>query len=315
METKDGKDQQSRFEYLRRLHAVQDYIESNLQHVLILDELAAVAGFSKFHFHRIYRAMTQESLFQFVSRLKLERAAGLLAHRPEHTITDIAYEMGFSDSAVFSRSFKHHFSISPSEYRKQHSNHCKAQNAFFSYDGGTEAGRREGRTVKVTADVEMKPMDEMKVIYLRYTGAYSGLTLAFPDMLKRLYEFGLKNDVLANEKIKLLTLYHDHHEITHETQLRTSLCMSISDGKALELTEDIGCMTIAGGNYAIGHFEIMADEYQAAWDYMYGKWLPESGFQPRNTYPFEVYVNDPNTHPQRKHRVDIYLPVESLRRL
>lgn len=313
MEPNDGKYQQSQLlEYFRRLHAVQDYIESNLHRGLVLDELAAVAGFSKFHFHRIYRAMTQESLFQFVNRLKLERAAALFAHSPEITITDIAYGLGFSDSSVFSRSFKNHFSVSPIEYRKQHSNHCKAESAPFSYNRSKETGGLEGSTVKVAVNVEIKPNDEMKVIYLRYTGSYSGITLAFPNMMRRLYEFGMKNDVLEKEKTKLLTIYHDHHEITQETQLRTSVCMSISTGKSVVLVEDIGCMTLSGGNYAIGHFEIMSDEYQAAWDYMYGKWLPESGYQPRNTYPFEVYVNDPSTHPQGKHIVDIYLPVEPL---
>ena len=81
---------QSRNEYLRRIYKVQDYIESNINDSLSIEELADVAGFSKFHFHRILR-IVNESLSRYVNRLKLERATHLLTYRTDMTITDIAY--------------------------------------------------------------------------------------------------------------------------------------------------------------------------------------------------------------------------------
>lgn len=72
---------QSKNEYLRRIHKVQDYIEENLSYTLVLAELADIAGFSKYHFHRIFRAITNESLLQYVNRVKLERAAFLINNR------------------------------------------------------------------------------------------------------------------------------------------------------------------------------------------------------------------------------------------
>jgi AraC family transcriptional regulator len=85
---------QSKKEYSRRIHKVQDYIEANVCDALSLDELAAIAGFSKYHFHRIFKGIVNESLLQYVNRVKLEKAVNFLIHRPDMTVTDIAYQFG-----------------------------------------------------------------------------------------------------------------------------------------------------------------------------------------------------------------------------
>lgn len=71
-------------------------------------------------------------------------------------------------------------------------------------------------------------------------------------------------------------------------------------------------MTIPGGKYAKGRFEIGSDEYQAAWDTMCGGWFPESGYQPGDGVCFESYLNNPKDHPEGKFIVDIYIPVKPL---
>ncbi|MCP3773786.1 AraC family transcriptional regulator [Paenibacillus sp. MZ04-78.2] len=297
---------QSRTEYLRRIHKVQDYIEDHLNHTLVLDELADIAGFSKYHFHRIFTAITNESLLQYVNRIKLERAAFFLVHRPEITVTDIAYHFGFTDSAVFSRAFKHHYSLSPTQYRNQHSKNCKDPVENPKYNRGILNDRNGSDPVDSKANVEMVTVNEMRVIYVRYTGTYQGLATAMPGMMEKLYGFAMSHNLLEPGKTKILTIYHDNPEMTDENQLRTSLCMSIPNDAKFEENGDIG---------AVGHFEIYQHEYGAAWKYMYGEWLPNSGCQPRDAFPFEVYVSDPNANPQGKQFVDIYLPVEPLGKL
>ena len=113
------KSAQSHKRYLRSIHKVQDYIEENLHTPFVLSELAEVAGFSKYHFHRIFSSITNETLLQYINRIKLERAAAFLIYRTELSITDIAYFFGFSDSAVFSRTFKNNYDNRPKEYRNQ----------------------------------------------------------------------------------------------------------------------------------------------------------------------------------------------------
>jgi AraC-like DNA-binding protein len=93
-------------EYRNCLHRVLDYINDNLAEELHLESLADVAGFSPFHFHRIFSSMIGESPREYIERLRLERSANFLFMHPEKTITNIALECGFSSHAAFARSFK-----------------------------------------------------------------------------------------------------------------------------------------------------------------------------------------------------------------
>lgn len=71
-------------------------------------------------------------------------------------------------------------------------------------------------------------------------------------------------------------------------------------------------MTIPGGTYAVARFELSDQEYEAAWQLLYGQWLPQSGYQPDDRPTYERYVNNPDEHPERKHIVDICVPVKPL---
>ncbi|PFJ11576.1 AraC family transcriptional regulator [Bacillus cereus] len=290
---------QNRNEYVRRIYKVQDYIESNINESLSIEELANVAGFSKFHFHRIFKGMTKEPLSRYVNRLKLERATHLLSYRSDMTITDIAYHFGFTDSAVFSRTFKSHYGVSPSHYRNHNSKNCKDVSETSQYN--------ERR--KVRGDVEIVTADNINVAYIRHVGTYKDLAIVFPKMIEKLFYYATEQNYHVFEDTKVLTIYHDHHEFTEDYHLRSSLCITIPDESAVE-TSDIGIMVIPSGKYAVGHFEIHQDEYKGAWDFLYGEWLPNSGYKPRDSYPFEVYKSDPGQHPEHKHIVDIYVPIE-----
>ena len=100
--------------YDSRINRVIDYIDRNLDRKLTLDELATVASFSKYHFHRIFHGVIGESLFQFIQRVRLEKAAFFLSARPDMSITENTIECGFSGSSSFSKSFHAFFGCSPS---------------------------------------------------------------------------------------------------------------------------------------------------------------------------------------------------------
>ncbi len=83
--------------------------------------------------------------------------------------------------------------------------------------------------------------------------------------------------------------------------------------KDMKVEGDIGKMSIPEGQYAIGHFVTdTAEQHGDAWKYLFGEWFPESGYQPGDGPIFEMYMNDPNTHPKNKHFIDIYLPVKPM---
>ena len=104
--------------YYYQLQQVVDTMQQNLMAELDLEKLSEIAGFSSFHFHRIFSALYGETPHDMLTRLRLEKAANLLVKNTNISLTEIAYLCGFSSSSVFSRSFKQRYTISPSVFRR-----------------------------------------------------------------------------------------------------------------------------------------------------------------------------------------------------
>src|SRR5580658_5169507 len=117
IESVPSQKSQANGEYAQRINRVIDYLRVNLDRQVKLKELAKVACLSEFHFHRIFGAVSGETLNNFTNRLRLEKAARLLTFS-DQSLTDIALDCGFSSSATFSRAFRSGYETSPSQFRK-----------------------------------------------------------------------------------------------------------------------------------------------------------------------------------------------------
>jgi AraC family transcriptional regulator len=100
-----------------RIQRAVAFIRDNLERELSIAELAAVACLSPFHFARMFKRVTGQTPYGFVSTERLECACRLLADR-RATILDIALRSGFSSQAAFGTAFKRAKGCTPSEYRK-----------------------------------------------------------------------------------------------------------------------------------------------------------------------------------------------------
>ncbi|MBE5961284.1 MAG: AraC family transcriptional regulator [Lachnospiraceae bacterium] len=306
-------DQKCQEEYIRRIHKVQDYIGHHLGESMSIEELSNAAGFSKYHFSRIFQGILHEPLAHYVNRIRMENALFLLAHRPDKNMTDIAYELGISDSAVFSRAFKNYYGISPREFRREYSKNCKEPFLLSEYNKSTAKKEWVPNLVPVTGQITIETIEEKQAAYVRHTGTYETLAEEYADMVQTLFEGAKKQNLLVKGQNWVLAIYHDNPEFGTESQFRTSLCLTVPDG--IEVLEDgiLGRMTLAGGLYAVGHFKIRQDEYSGAWDFMYQEWISKSGYVPRNADPFEVYRSIPQEGENAVHEVDIYVPIEPIR--
>lgn len=300
-----------REEYISRINKVQDYIEANLDKELSLEQLSREANFSKFHFHRIFGAITGESLWKYIQRIRLERAALILLSCSRDSVAQISSKCGFSNQASFSKAFKKHFGFSATELRKN-------PDLIKSKNGKTESkdGKDDLKSFlyndavrDISLDVEVKYMREIPVIYVRNTGMFKGEKDLFLKLFRKLYRWADARGLVNEIDTKVISLYHDYIDITNEERFRTSICLSVPDGT--EVSGEIGKMTIQEGKYAIGHFTLFPNEYEGAWNALI-KWLPESGYEPDDRPCFEVYLNDPSQEPDGKSIVDMYVPVKPL---
>src|SRR5215216_4351134 len=110
-------DVQSLQEYSGCIEDVKRYIREHINEPLDRETLAAVAGFSIPHFHRVFRAHVGESAVCYVRRLRLERA-GRKLRMGAVDITEVALATGYDSHAAFSKAFKQQFGVSPSEFRQ-----------------------------------------------------------------------------------------------------------------------------------------------------------------------------------------------------
>jgi AraC-like DNA-binding protein/mannose-6-phosphate isomerase-like protein (cupin superfamily) len=111
-----------RQEHVVKFMEVCNYITDHISEDITVDQLAEVAGFSKFYFSRIFKEFIGMSVHEYVIQQRLEIAEQLLADS-SNTITDVAMETGFNSLSTFTRVFKMEKGMTPSEYRKFNTPH------------------------------------------------------------------------------------------------------------------------------------------------------------------------------------------------
>lgn len=184
-------------EYFQRINRVIDYIEQNIDETFSLDRLADLSGFSKFHFHRIFHSIMGETLFQFIQRVRVEKAAYMLVVNRKKSITDIALDCGFSSSALFARTFKNVFKISASAWRKKSPlynqfDHNLTSDTITSLPAKTKISfQSESQVWEIPIGdqirkIEIKNFPRITVAYVRYVGPYAGDSKLFQKLWMKL---------------------------------------------------------------------------------------------------------------------------------
>ncbi|CAA6677868.1 MULTISPECIES: AraC family transcriptional regulator [unclassified Lentimonas] len=103
----------------RRMNAVVDYINQHFSEPIEMAQLAKVANLSISQFERRFRTVFEQTPSRFLIRYRLTRASQILMHS-DHTVSEIAQEVGFYDHSHFTREFQKLFGMAPGRYRKTH---------------------------------------------------------------------------------------------------------------------------------------------------------------------------------------------------
>ena len=318
-------------EYSNRINRVLNYLDDHYSEEHSLESLANIANFSKYHFHRIFTGVVGESLYKYIQRIRIEKAAHSLKYQPKsESISNIAIDSGFSNSASFARSFKKHFGMTASQWRegayKTYSKNCKEQSkdckvvsnqwksetSSVMYIGSSTKNPtwRISMLNRKNVTVEVKNIKEINIAYIRHIGAFKGETKKWAALFQRLIKWGGARGLINYQETQFFTVFRDDLKITEFSKFRADVCISVNPDTKAE--GEIGISIIPSGKYAIAHFEIDGSEFEEAWDVLYSRWLPNSGFQPDERPCFERYLNDPKVHPKNKHIIEICIPVKAL---
>ena len=103
-------------EYIEKFMDVCNYITDHCTEDISVDDLADLAGFSKFHFARLFKQFSGMSCYEYMTQKRIAYAETLLI-QPDLSITEVAMRSGFGSLSTFNRIFKTAKNCTPSEYK------------------------------------------------------------------------------------------------------------------------------------------------------------------------------------------------------
>jgi len=276
--------------YAERLNRALDHLERHLDDDLSLEELAGVACFSPYHFHRIFTGMVGESLRAHVRRLRLERAR----HRLQFTtlsVTRVGLDAGYESPEAFSRAFRAQFGMAPSRWRDT------------ARAGGTATpGASLRNTGEPTVEVTVKTLPTMTVAYVRHTGPYVECGAAW----ERLCAWAGPKGLLGPQA-RFLGLSHDDPESTPPERVRYDACITVPQETRPE--GEVGVKALGGGQYAVTLHKGPHETMHATYARLCGVWGPESGREFGPQASVEFYLNDPATTAPEELLTEIWVPL------
>ena len=262
-------------DYQRRINAATNQVAQNLDRNHSIEDLAAASNFSKFHFHRIYRALTGETLNSMVNRLRLEAAAAALLYKTDLPITRIAVDHGYSSGANFTKAFTKYFGCSPSNYRS---------NSKI----GKAAVEKPGEDSAIELEVTLNQQPEARLAYYRRKGAY--LHLEISAMHQKVQQWVEQHECAADTPESLGIAWSDSL-ITQEEHWIYDACVAVKP--ATQAEGAISIQTLQAGLVAELEVELLPEDnhdLSPYWNWLVREWFMASNYELRSAPSYERYI-------------------------
>lgn len=269
-------------DYLRSIQKVLKMIEDELEFVT-LEELIRISGYSYYHFHRIFKAYTGESLKKYIKRLQLEKTLQKMQVDKEN-ITQIAIQAGYHMPSSFNKAFKEMFGVSPSEYKKKY-----------------EISRIEYPHIE---PIRTEIIANKEMYMIRHKGNYDDLDIP----IKNFMAFAIKNR-LIQKNFYLYAIPHDNPDITHNEKLRFDICIEKIKKVDISTKEEIHIKTINGGKYAVFLHQGDPRNLNRLYNSIFGKWLYSSNVTLRDEPIFQKFLNNKYEVQKDELLTEVYVPI------
>lgn len=291
--------------YVERVNRAIDFILQNLDQSLKLEVVARAACFSPFHFHRIFRLLVGESLNDFVKRVRLERALTQMSRKRRASLTDIAFACGFGSSTDFSRCFKERYGVPPSRFDvdsfrlKQREEWELAvidpqqRNLLKRLPPGTN---RDGFTVR------LRKLPPRQVAYVRVQNAFG--PGAVEHAAERMVQWAEARGLAEGQWLGYMW---DDPEIVALERCRYDVGLVVSE---MTPEGEIGRIEFPAMQLAEVEVRGGIDLEMRALDWLFGTWLPASGFVPTDQPCFEAWLGRPFAQGKQRFELLLQIPIE-----
>lgn len=291
----------SRRRWQDRMQRVLRHVDACPESALDLAGLAALAHSSPFHFHRQFAAVCGLPLARYVLLSRMRRAAQRLAHRPSLAVLDVALASGYESPEAFTRAFRRLFGKTPSQWRRD------PRSARWE-DCEQQLHQAEQWPMNDTCfsldQVRLVTTPTIPVALLMHRGPL----LALAPSLQRFIAWRRERQLPPTRAATYNLLYDDPASVA-PADCRFGLAVAW-DAPVPPNAEGLVAAEIQGGLHAVLRHEGPDASLDQALRWLYGVWLPQSGFELRDAPPWLHRLRFFPEVPAHEALVEIHLPLQ-----
>jgi AraC family transcriptional regulator len=289
--------------YEPRINRALALIDRHIKQDLSIERLADEACLSPFHFHRIFSALTGESVHAMTTRMRMERALALTQRTARPQWKEVAGAVGYRSPDVFARAFKRHFGCTPSQFDLEN---------YWSTRPDRDAALAVSRYFLRPAlplpndfDVQIIHRPAADLIVSRAVGGYLD-----PELLVSAYE---RIDAAAKALDvampgQLAGASQDDPELVPLSRCRYDFCLEVPAKTVAP--KGLFAARRDEGRWAITHVQGDLAAVDRAWNLLFKSWLPASGLNLRAAPAEETYQQTPNEIGWQRFDITLAIPVE-----
>jgi AraC family transcriptional regulator len=258
-------------ETIKLLNNAIEYIEKNLFTTLDIDEISKVAYSSRYHFQRIFYALTEFTVTEYIRNRRLSLAAEELA-ATDKKVVDVSLKYGYESPEAFTKAFKRLHGITPSALKK--------------IDGRIKAFPKISFQISIKGECEMIYRIVEKEAFKAFGAGFVTTTVnnvaytEIPEFINKIFEDGTHdriNKILGHTKGSLLNGFH--YDFKEDG---TRKYMMGYEMRETEISSEFTILQIPKLTWAVfeGH-GTMPDNFimHDIWKSIYSEWFPSSGFE------------------------------------
>lgn len=267
------------------IEKVIEYIEDNLKAEINNVEVARVAGYSEYHFLRIFREVVHLTPADYIRKRRISEIVRCM-ETESRPISEIAYEYGFNSKENFVRAFKTEHHILPTEFKA-------AQNSLKLYD------RMDFAPPNFHVEATLQMLEEFSLVVYPCDES-------FPPNFWNKYNVNQWSKKLSGGAVV------EDYGVSLRDELQGKIDYFIGIRKRDAKGDLTGAITleVKAGLYAVfqtppaTHFNFV-NTIHKTWEYICDIWLPENGYERTGGYELESYVEE-----SRFFSEIIYIPIK-----
>ena len=283
---------------LERYKSLLNFLDKRFKEDITIKDIEEVSFYSYRNINRIFLALHHETIGKYIKRIKLEKAAQYLKYS-DTSISDIAFNIGYSDIAAFSKAFKNQFNCSPSQFRETQELKLQIQKRAVDTD-------YIHKKPSITFEIEELP--SLDILYLTYHGTYENID-GIKNTWEQLVDYALKNNLIDDDTICMAEILDDN-DITDTIHCRYNAAIVIELPLKFEVEGLFRTKTIAPQKYIKFLHKGSHEDSLITYDYINTHWMTDIQFELVDKPTIEFFLNDETDTPADQLLTEIYIPIK-----